>query len=84
MLVLDSLPVGDFAFVHAQGETAVRIGAGPSFENYRRSILPVIGQWDENPIVALLAFRQVHLHSSFHAQQTTSSQPTIKSNGLKR
>jgi hypothetical protein len=37
--------------------------------------LAIIRQRDKNPIVAFLAFRQVHLHSSFQRTAPNNTQP---------
>jgi hypothetical protein len=65
MFRLNPLAVGYFALIYSQRESAIRIGTGPGFKHHRSTILPIVGQRDENPVVTLLAFRQVHLHSSF-------------------
>ena len=64
VLGFDPLTVAYFPFVDPDRETAVGIGTGPSFEHDRGSVLAVVRQRDHQPIIAFLAFRQVHLHTS--------------------
>jgi len=73
MLGLNSFAVTHFAFVDPDGKAAVRIGASPGLILNRCAVLSVIRQRDQKPVIALLAFWQVHLHSSLHNATSISS-----------
>ena len=45
----------------AKRKSAVGVGACPRLEDYRRTLLPVVGERDEKPAVALLALGKIHL-----------------------
>src|SRR5205807_2681377 len=55
VLVLDLLPERHFALVDSEGEAALGIRAHPGLEHHGGPLLPVVGERDQEPVVALLA-----------------------------
>src|SRR5690606_32012366 len=64
VLVLDSAAERHLTLVDAQREAAVRIGAHPRLEHHGGAFLPIVGERDQQPIVAFLALGQLHLTTS--------------------
>jgi hypothetical protein len=56
----DSPAVRNFALVHPQAETAIRIRANPGLEQHRSAFLSIIGQGNQRARVTLLALRPLH------------------------
>jgi len=65
MFRLYSPPVSHLPFIDPKRKTAFRVRANPRLERHRSAILTVVRKWNQRPIVALLAFRQLHLRTSF-------------------
>src|SRR5579863_6328370 len=77
VLGLDPFAVSHFAFVHAQAEAALGVGANPSLENHRSALLAVVRKWNQGAIVTLLALRQ--LHHTTPPVQPANARPSQKS-----
>src|SRR5690349_14631550 len=62
---LDSLSVSDLSLIDPERKSTIRVGAGPRLKRYGRAFLAIIRQRDQETVIALLAFRQFHLRTSF-------------------
>ena len=73
VLGLDSPSVGNLALVDSQAKAAFGVGADPSLEQNRGTLLSVVREWDQASIVAFLALRPLHQPPSFRHDPKTAT-----------